>query len=78
MIDLLIKHSYSNDLLDIGTGSGNLAITVLHQNLAKNIVATDVSELQINVAKYNKTKICPHSNINFVKGQNINHTNRSI
>ena len=66
IIELLTKHEYSNDLLDVGTGSGNLAITIITQNLAKNVIATDISNHQIDVAQYNKIQICPHSNIDFV------------
>ena len=46
------KKQYSN-ALDIGTGSGNLAITLSLENIAHNIVALDKSLKAIEIAKKN-------------------------
>ena len=42
-----------NCILDVGTGSGCLAITISLENLAKNIYATDISEQALKIAKQN-------------------------
>jgi len=77
IIDIAKQYRSMDNMLDIGTGSGNLAITMAVENLAKNIVATDISKQQIKVAEHNKKKICPEKNINFITddffNSNINH-----
>ena len=45
-----------NSLLDIGTGSGCIAITASLEKLAENIFATDHSQSALNVAKENMEK----------------------
>ena len=45
-----------NSLLEIGTGSGCIAITASLEELAENIFATDNSQSAINVAKENMKK----------------------
>ena len=42
IIDILKQYPYVDDLLEIGTGSGNLAITIAKENLAKNIIANKI------------------------------------
>ena len=42
-----------NSILDVGTGSGCLAITISLENLANNIYATDISEKALKIAKQN-------------------------
>ena len=66
IIDIAKQYQCMDNILDIGTGSGNLAITMAVENLAKNVVATDISKQQIKVAEHNKKKICPEKNINFI------------
>ena len=55
--EILIKHIKTNgkvdSLLDIGTGTGCIAITAEIENLADNIFATDISESSIEIAKEN-------------------------
>ena len=55
--EILIKQIKNNgkvnSLLDIGTGTGCLAITAEIENLADNIFATDISESSIKIAKEN-------------------------
>ena len=66
IIDILKKYPPSSKLLDVGTGSGNLAITIEKEKLAKNIIATDISEIQLNIARHNQKNIYPQSKINFI------------
>ena len=66
IIDIAKRHGCMNNILDVGTGSGNLAITIAAENLANNIVATDISKQQIQVAEHNNKKICPEKKINFI------------
>ena len=51
-----------NSLLDIGTGSGCIAITASLEGLAKNIFATDISPHAVKIAK---------KNMKFLKADNI-------
>lgn len=56
IIDEIKKHynnSKSFSLLDIGTGSGNIAITVQKEIPTAKVFATDVSYAAINIAKLN-------------------------
>jgi len=53
-IHILKKYDSFNRALDIGTGSGCLAITIQLQNIAEHIDAIDSSLNAIQVAEYNK------------------------
>ena len=57
--EILIEHLKTNgkvnSLLDIGTGTGCIAITAGLENLAENIFAIDISESAIETAKENMT-----------------------
>ena len=57
--EILIERIKTNgkvgSLLDIGTGTGCIAITAEIENLADNIFATDISESSIEIAKENMT-----------------------
>jgi len=66
IIEIFKKYKLCDNLLEIGTGSGNIAITIAKEKLAKNILATDISEEKISIARYNKKKICPKSKIRFI------------
>ena len=56
LIERLKKGGKVNSLLDIGTGSGCIAITASLEELAENIFATDNSQSALNVAKENMGK----------------------
>ena len=66
IIDLLKKKPKTRHLLDIGTGSGCIAITVYLEKLAKNILAIDNSEAALNIATIN-AKEMGANNIQFLK-----------
>ncbi len=53
LIERLKIRGKVNSLLDIGTGSGCIAITASLEELAENIFATDNSQSALNVAKEN-------------------------
>ena len=53
LIERLKIRGKVNSLLDIGTGSGCIAITASLEKLAENIFATDHSQSALNVAKEN-------------------------
>ena len=50
------KYGKFNQALDLGTGTGNLAITLSLQKIAKNIDAIDISSKALKVANRNKKK----------------------
>ena len=56
LIERLQIRGKVNSLLDIGTGSGCIAITASLEELAENIFATDHSQSALNVAKENMEK----------------------
>ena len=66
IIEILKKNGPYSDLLEIGTGSGNIAITIAKEKLAKNILATDISNKKLSIAKHNKKIICPKSKIKLI------------
>ena len=53
IIERLKVNGKVNSLLDVGTGSGCIAITVVLENLAENVFATDISEGAIDVTSEN-------------------------
>ena len=53
IIDIAKKHGPYNKAIDIGTGSGNIAIVLSKENIAKHIDAIDISKQALDVAKYN-------------------------
>lgn len=56
IIDIIKKHKKVNTILEIGTGSGCIAITLYLEKLAANIFATDISDSALKIAKYNIKK----------------------
>jgi len=66
LIEILKSHRPFNNVLEIGTGSGNIAITIAEEGLGKNILATDISQEKLYIAKYNCNKISPKSKIKFI------------
>ena len=67
----LIKNHSLNEILELGTGSGAVAIAIASENLDTNIDATDINDEAINVATKN---ILKHNikNINFIKSNWFN------
>lgn len=53
-------------VLDIGTGSGCLAVTLAHELQASHIVALDVSAAALEVARDNALRL--HAQVEFVEG----------
>ena len=59
----IIKKEFNNkkiDILDIGTGSGIIAISLKKKNSDFNVIATDISKKAIHVAKKNAKKNKTH------------------
>jgi release factor glutamine methyltransferase len=55
-------------VLDIGTGSGNLAVAVAHQHHGARVTAIDVSPAALEIAKRNATKHQVADRIAFLQG----------
>jgi release factor glutamine methyltransferase len=56
------------DILDIGTGSGAIAVTVAKQHKTARLTATDVSEVALVVARRNAAKHGLSERIRFLHG----------
>tara|TARA_B100001250_G_scaffold105515_1_gene89028 strand:+ start:57 stop:911 length:855 start_codon:yes stop_codon:yes gene_type:complete len=56
IIDIIKKNNYAGSILDVGTGSGCIAITIYLEKLAKNVYATEISDAAIKTAQYNMEK----------------------
>jgi len=54
------------DVVDIGTGSGAIAVTLALENKKMRVSATDISEKALAVAKENSEKLC--ANVHFYQG----------
>ena len=61
--------------MDIGTGSGNLSITLLKEKIVKQVHAIDISEKALLVAEKNK-KIHGETEISFEKIDFLNYNFR--
>jgi release factor glutamine methyltransferase len=66
-ISAVVKESNNTRILDIGTGSGCIAVTLALQNPGISIVATDVSENALFVAEKNARNFNVHEKISFIK-----------
>tara|TARA_B110000438_G_C15810762_1_gene649531 strand:+ start:1454 stop:2242 length:789 start_codon:yes stop_codon:yes gene_type:complete len=67
-------HKVYHNAMDIGTGSGNLALTLSLEKIAKNIIAIDKSKSALKVAERNAKKH-QTTNVRFI---NINFLQDSI
>jgi len=54
------------DILDIGTGSGCISVTLAKETSNSNVVATDISEKALKVAQKNNEKL--ETNVKFLMG----------
>lgn len=64
-------------LLDLGTGSGNIAISVAKNNKKIKIFATDVSEEALEIAKVNAKKHRVEKRIFFMQSDLLSNINRA-
>ena len=68
LVNEIIKLNINNmRMLDVGTGSGCIAVSVAKNLPDSTIWATDLSEQALTVAKYNAKKHKVDSQIKFVK-----------
>ena len=58
-------------ILDVGTGSGCIAITLACEKVSQEIIGIDTSEKALEVAKKNAERLSPNSNIEFVHADGI-------
>ena len=75
IIDVAKKHGSFDFCLDIGTGSGNLSITLFKEKVVKQVHAIDISEKALLVAEKNK-KIHGETEVYFEKIDFLNYNFR--
>lgn len=68
IIDLVLNNNFTpKRILDLGTGSGILAITLAAEIPTANVFATDISDAALSIAKDNAHKHGVHDRIQFMK-----------
>jgi release factor glutamine methyltransferase len=78
LLDLRVRGDDKLVLVDIGTGSGNIIISIVKNILAKmrkkvNFYALDISKKALNIAKKNARKHRVEKSIKFVKSDLLGH-----
>ncbi|MDD5065685.1 MAG: peptide chain release factor N(5)-glutamine methyltransferase, partial [bacterium] len=64
----VLKHDLAaKSVLDIGTGSGNLAVTIAKYSPGSSVTAVDISEEALETAKGNADRILGNHGIRFVR-----------
>ncbi len=63
-------------IADIGTGSGVIALSIAHEILDANVVATDISEAALSLARENAGLIGVADRVRFVTGDMLDGLNR--
>lgn len=79
LVNEIIKLNINNmRMLDVGTGSGCIAVSVAKNLPDSTIWATDLSEQALTVAKYNAKKHKVDSQIKFVKNDLLDNLNLQV
>jgi len=70
LVDLAIKKlPFNGNVLDLGTGSGAIAVAIAHARPDVRVTATDISQDAIDIAQRNaKHHLSSEDKINFLKG----------
>ncbi len=68
MVRTLKKEKPIRTVVDIGTGSGCIAITLACEDPSLHIIATDISEAALKVARKNAEKFGAENRITFLQG----------
>jgi len=69
LVDLVCKHIlYPHaKILDIGTGSGCIAISIKNQNPLSHVTGMDISEKALETARYNASALLDKETITFIQ-----------
>jgi len=67
-LKLIARNSQRVTLVDIGTGSGCIIITLAKQTADCELIAIDISAKALNIARQNARKHNVHKKIKFIKG----------
>ncbi len=57
IIDVLKQRGGRSDVLEVGTGSGCIAVTLIKENLADHVIATDISKEALEIARENAARL---------------------
>lgn len=70
LVECALTHIMPNqpaDVLELGTGSGAIALAIAHERPNIHITATDISPAALNIARYN-AKVLKHPHVEFLLG----------
>lgn len=68
LVEEVIKLSHDKkDILELCTGSGAIAISLAKYKEGLNIIASDISEKALDIAKINSKKLLKNQNIKFIQ-----------
>jgi len=72
------SHETSFTALDIGTGSGNIALSLLDEFPESEVTALDISKPALHVAEENAQRLKLRDRINFLKSNVLDSLNNSL
>jgi release factor glutamine methyltransferase len=78
LIKGVLSAKFKGTIADIGTGSGCISITLALEFLKANIIAIDISEKALIVAKQNADKLKAADRITFLKGDLLNPLTKKV
>lgn len=67
-----LKNVASPEILDVATGTGDVAFAINHRLPQAEITGIDLSAGMLDIARKKKSESCPDANIDFMQGDSLN------